>query len=68
MSGTGDLPEADMVGPLLVRLTDSVRRRGLLIPFLVSGKLRLSFRKSYAFGCLALVAGYLAHRVILRTF
>jgi hypothetical protein len=38
------------------------------IPFLVSGKLGLSFWQSYALGCFALVPGYLAHRIVVRTF
>ena len=35
------------------------------VPFLLSGKLGLSFWHAYAFGCLALVLGFFAHRAII---
>ena len=36
------------------------------IPFLLSGRLGLTFWQAYAFGCLALVLGYFIHRGIVR--
>ena len=38
------------------------------IPFLLSGKLGLSFWQAYALGCLALILGYFAHRAIFGAF
>jgi hypothetical protein len=38
------------------------------IPFLLSGRLGLTFWQAYAFGCLALVLGYFVHRAVVRIF
>lgn len=38
------------------------------IPFLLSGRFGLSFWQAYSLGCLALVAGYFVHRVVVRAF
>jgi hypothetical protein len=38
------------------------------IPFLLSGRLKLSFWQAYALGCLALVLGYFVHRIAIRVF
>jgi hypothetical protein len=38
------------------------------IPFLLSGRLRFTFWQAYAFGCLALVLGYFAHRAVVHIF
>ena len=38
------------------------------VPFLLSGRLGLTFWQAYAFGCLALVLGYFVHRAVFRFF
>lgn len=38
------------------------------IPFLLSGRLGLTFWQAYAFGCVALVLGYFIHRAVIRVF
>ena len=38
------------------------------LPFLLSGRLGLSFWQAYGLGCLALVAGYFIHGFVVRTF
>jgi hypothetical protein len=38
------------------------------IPFLLSGRLGLTFWQAYAFGCVALVLGYFIHRAVIRIF
>lgn len=36
------------------------------LPFLLSGRLNLSFWQAYALGCLALPVGYVIHRAVTR--
>jgi hypothetical protein len=36
------------------------------LPFLLAGRLGLSFWQAYALGCLALPAGFVAHRFVTR--
>lgn len=38
------------------------------VPFLLSGRLGLTFWQAYALGCVALVLGYFVHRVVIRIF
>lgn len=38
------------------------------VPFLLAGRLALSFWQAYGLGCLALTAGYFAHRFVVRMF
>ena len=41
---------------------------GFFIPFLLLARFGLTFWQAYAFGCLLLMVGYFAHRVLLRMF
>ena len=36
------------------------------LPFLLAGRLALSFWQAYALGCLALPLGFLAHRIVMK--
>jgi hypothetical protein len=36
------------------------------VPFLLAGRLALSFWQAYALGCLALAVGFLLHRAVVR--
>jgi len=38
------------------------------VPFLLSGRLGLSFWQAYGLGCLALILGYSVHRAIIHFF
>jgi hypothetical protein len=38
------------------------------LPFLLSGRLALSFWQAYALGCGALPVGFLVHRVVVRAW